>query len=186
MRKIIALEYVTVNGVMEAPEEWQFPYLADDVQQSNIDLLNSMDAIIFGSVTYQILAAFWPNQANNAFGVADKLNSVRKYVVSSTLSEVTWNNSMLFTGNLADEITDLKQQPGGNIAIIGSAMLVQSLMKADLIDEYHLQIYPVVVGKGKRLFKDNVVTTALKLDRSQAFSSGVVNLIYQPAPSSTQ
>jgi dihydrofolate reductase len=163
---------------MEAPEEWQFPYLSDDLGKFIQEEIHSLDAQLLGRVTYEIFAGSWPTMTNNEFGIADKLNSMPKFVVSSTLTKADWNPSTIISGNVAEEIRKLKQQPVGNIGITGSTTLVQSLMEADLIDEYHLQVYPIVLGKGRRLFKDGV-DKKLKLVDSKTFSSGVVALIYQ-------
>lgn len=165
---------------MEAPEQWHFPYLSDDMQQDTTAEILASGALLLGRATYEIFAAYWPTQTNNEFGIADKLNSVPKYVVSSTLNHAGWNNSTLIKTDVTAEITRLKQQSGGHIGITGSATLVQSLMQADLIDEYRLLVHPVVVGTGKRLFKDGADTTALKLVESKTYQSGVVVLTYQP------
>ena len=143
MRKLCVLEYVTLDGVMEAPERWQFPYLSDDVQDEIRTNLDAMAALLLGRVTYEIFAAHWPLRTHNEFGVADKMNSVPKFVVSTTLERAAWNNSTLLRGNVLDEITALKQQIGGTIGVIGSAALARSLMQADLIDEYQLLVHPV-------------------------------------------
>ena len=135
MRKVIVNEYMTLDGVVEAPEKWQFPYLSDDVAEIIQSQILDADAILLGRVTYEIFAASWPMRTNNEFGVADKLNSMPKFVVSSTLDRVEWNNSKLITGNVLEEITKLKQQPDGIMAIIGSSSLIQSLMQYELIDE---------------------------------------------------
>jgi dihydrofolate reductase len=181
MRKIIVSEFLSVDGVMEAPENWQFPYVSDDLAKDIRTHILASDVLLLGRVTYETFAAYWPNQTNNEFGIADKLNSQPKFVVSSTLKKADWNNSTLIRGNVAEKITRLKQQPGGNIAITGSAALVQLLMQANLIDEYRLLVHPIVVGSGKRLFTDGIDTTALKLVETRTFSSGVVALIYEPA-----
>ena len=178
MRKVIVYEYMTLDGVVEAPEKWQFPYLSDDVAEIIQSQILDADAILLGRVTYEIFAASWPMRTNNEFGVADKLNSVPKFVVSSTLDRVEWNNSKLIKGNVLEEITKLKQLPGGNMAIIGSASLIRSLMKYELIDEYRLMVHPVVLGCGKRLFPEGI-NLALRLVDTNAFSSGVVLLRYQ-------
>ncbi|MBI5840863.1 MAG: dihydrofolate reductase family protein [Chloroflexi bacterium] len=179
MRKIIVNEFMTLDGVIEAPEEWQFPYLSEDVSEEIRTGVYEAEASLLGRKTYEIFAASWPLRTNNEFGVADKLNSERKFVVSSTLEEVEWNNSTLIKGNVEEEVRKLKQQPGGVIRIVGSATLVQSLMKADLIDEFQLMIHPVVVGHGKRLFNDAIGIPSLKLVETKAFSTGVVLLHYQ-------
>jgi dihydrofolate reductase len=181
MRKIIVSEFVTLDGVMEAPETWQFPYYSDDMGEVIKAQILASDAMLLGRVTYEVFAAYWPSQTNNEFGIADKLNSSPKFVVSSTLQKAEWNNSTLIKGNVAEEISKLKQQPDGNIRITGSATLVQSLMQADLIDEYQLMVHPVVLGSGKRLFRDGSDTLKLKLLDTKTFSKGVVLLCYQPA-----
>jgi dihydrofolate reductase len=180
MRQLIVLEYLTLDGVMEAPEKWQFPYLSEDVAHIIQTQIQEAEAILLGRVTYDIFAASWPSRTNNEFGVADKLNSAPKFVVSSTLDKVEWNNSTLIKGKVGEEIARLKQQPGGNIAVIGSATLVQSLMEYDLIDEYRLMIHPIVLGSGKRLFEDGSALKSFKLVNSQVTTTGVVNLTYQP------
>ncbi len=180
MRKVIVSEFLTVDGVMEASEQWQPPYFSDDVAEFIKAQILGFGAELLGRVTYEVFAAYWPLQTNNEFGIADKINSMPKFVVSSTLERAEWNNSTLIKANVEEEIGKLKQQPGGNIGIIGSAALVQSMMQADLIDEYHFLVHPVVLGHGKRLFKDGMETTALKLVESKTFNSGVVLLRYQP------
>jgi dihydrofolate reductase len=128
-------------------------------------------------VTYQGFAAAWPESKDEG---ADYFNSVRKYVVSKTLEEpLEWNNSTLIKDNIMEEITNLKQQDGKDIAVHGSATLVQTLMQHDLVDRYRLLVYPVIVGKGKHLFEEGISAT-LRLLRSQSFSSGVVALVYEP------
>lgn len=178
MRKVIVYEYMTLDGVVEAPEKWQFPYLSDDVAEIIQSQILDADAILLGRVTYEIFAASWPMRTNNEFGVADKLNSMPKFVVSSTLDRVEWNNSKLITGNVLEEITKLKQQSSGIMAIIGSASLIRSLMKYELIDEYRLMVHPVVLGCGKRLFPEGI-NLALRLVDTNLLSSGVVLLRYQ-------
>lgn len=183
MRKLIAAEYVTLDGIMESPETWQFPYLNEEIVAEVRSLIQATEASLLGRVTYQIYAAYWPTQTHNEFGFADKMNQEPKFVVSSTLDKAEWNHTTLIAGNAANEVRKLKQQPGGNIRITGSATLVQSLMAADLIDEYHLLVHPVVLGTGKRLFAEGLETT-LNLIDTKTFSSGVVALTYQPDRSS--
>ncbi len=180
MRKIIVAEFLTLDGVMEAPETWQFPFLSDDISEYIKTGILALDAQLLGRVTYETFAGYWPTQTHNEFGIADKLNSMPKFVVSTTLDKADWNNSMLIKKNVIEEITKLKQQPGGDIGITGSATLVEALMRADLIDEFQLQVYPLVLGRGKRLFNEQMDVKGLKLIDSRTFSSGVVALIYQP------
>ena len=180
MRKLVVSEFITLDGIIESPEQWQFPFLSEDVSQAIRDEVHFGEASLLGRETYQIFAAAWPQMTHNEFGVADKLNSEPKYVVSSSLEKLEWNNSTLIKGNVEEEIRSLKRQPGGIIRIVGSAALVQSLLRTDLIDEYRLMVHPVVVGHGKRLFNDSVQMKDLKLIETKAFSSGVVLLRYQP------
>jgi dihydrofolate reductase len=128
-------------------------------------------------VTYQGFAAAWPQSKDEG---AAYFNGVRKYVVSTTLDKAEWNNSMLIKDNVVEEITKLKQQDGKDITVHGSATLVQTLIQHDLVDRYHLLVYPVILGKGKRLFQDGTTAT-LKLVKAQGFTSGVTALIYEPA-----
>jgi dihydrofolate reductase len=129
-------------------------------------------------VTYQGFAAAWPSRTDEA-GFAQRMNSLPKYVVSTTLDKTDWNNSHLVKGSIAKEVSKLKEQPGQDIMVAGSNRLVHTLMQHDLIDEYRLLVYPVVLGSGKRLFGDANKAT-LKLEETRAFSSGVVLLRYQP------
>jgi class 3 adenylate cyclase/dihydrofolate reductase len=189
MRRLIASEFVTLDGVMEAPghEEhsdgknaWALQLASEDMQKYSIEQLSAVDALLLGRVTYQIFAAFWPSTPGDE-GFANRMNSLPKYVVSTTLKEAEWNNSTIISGNIAEEVSKLKQQPGGDILIYGSADLVHTLMKHDLIDEYRLMVHPVVLGSGKRLFRDDSDTTHMRLADSRSFSSGVVLLSYQLA-----
>lgn len=178
MRKIIVSEFLTLDGVMEANERWQFPYFSDDLAEFNKAQILALDSILLGRVTYEIFASSWPYRTNNEFGIADKLNSTPKFVVSSTLKKAEWNNSTIINGNVLQRISDLKQQSGGDIGITGSAMLIQSLMKDNVVDEYRLFIHPIVIGSGKRLFSD-WGSMVLKLVETKMFSSGVMLLSYQ-------
>jgi dihydrofolate reductase len=177
--KISVMEYLTLDGVIEAPEKWQFPYLSDDLVEFNQVAFMGYDAILLGRVTYEIFVGFWPTQTNNEFGLADRLNSLPKFVVSSTLDKAEWNNSTLVREDILGELTRLKQQFTGKIALIGSANLAQSLMEAELVDEYQLQVYPIILGNGQRLFNGPLNTTALQLIETKTFNSGVVHLSYQ-------
>jgi dihydrofolate reductase len=177
MRKVIVTEFLTLDDVMEAPDKWQFPYWHDEINKFKHDELFASDAQLLGRVTYQGFADAWPSMTGE---YADRLNSLPKYVVSTTLKKVEWNNSRLINGNVVEEVGKLKQQPGQDILVHGSRTLVPTLMKAGLIDEYQLIVHPLVLGKGKRLFNDGMETTKLKLIEAKAFSSGVVLLRYQP------
>src|SRR5215208_1239928 len=180
MRKVIVSEFVTLDGVMESPDKWHFPYWSDEMGKYKFDELLASDALLLGRVTYEGFAAAWPS-ATDEEGFADRMNGLPKYVVSTTLEEpLEWNNSRLIEGDVAEEVSRLKQQPGHDILIYGSGELLHTLMQHDLIDEYRLMVYPVVLGSGKRLFRDGINTT-LRLVETRTFSSGVVVLSYRPA-----
>lgn len=180
MAKIIVLEFITLDGIIEAPETWQFPYFDPEMAQANVEQLQQVDAQLLGRVTYEIFADAWPQRTDNEFGIADKFNSMPKFVVSSTLKQAEWNNTTILSENGTDAVRRLKQEFEGTISVIGSAKLVQSMMQTDLIDEYRLQVHPVVLGKGKRLFDDQVDKIDLRLVDTQVYSSGVILLVYHP------
>jgi dihydrofolate reductase len=176
MRKLVVTEFMSLDGVIEEPA-WTFPYWNDKIAKFKGEESSASDALLLGRVTYQGFAAAWPQSKDEG---ADYFNSVRKYVVSETLEEpLEWNNSTLIKDDVVEQITNLKQQDGKDIAVHGSATLVQTLMQHDLVDRYRLLVYPLVVGKGKRLFREGIPAT-LKLLQSQSFSSGVVALVYEP------
>jgi dihydrofolate reductase len=181
MRKVTAGLFVSLDGVIESPDKWHFPYFNDEMGEAVGAAMAQADAMLLGRVTYQEFASYWPGVSSEDQPFADYMNNIPKYVVSTTLSKAEWNNSTLIKGNVAEEIAKLKQQPGKNIGITGSATLVQSLLQDDLLDELGLMIHPVVVGSGKRLFKEEGDLKALKLVDSKTFTTGVVSLTYQPA-----
>jgi dihydrofolate reductase len=181
VRKVVAVELVSLDGVMETPEEWAFAYSNDEMEQANASGMAASDALLLGRVTYEHLAAFWPHQPGGT-PIVDYINSVPKFVVSGTLEEpLEWNNSTLIKGNVAEEIAKLKRRLGKDITILGSGALVQSLLRKDLLEELRLMVHPLVSGGGKRLFEDGVDRKALELVDSRTFSTGVVYLTYQPA-----
>jgi dihydrofolate reductase len=175
MRNIVVTTFLSLDGVMENPG-WTFPYWNDEIAQFKGDESNAGDALLLGRVTYQGFAAAWPQSKDEG---AAYFNSVRKYVVSTTLDKVEWNNSTLIKDNVVAEIAKLKQQDGKDIVVHGSGTLVQTLIQHDLVDRYRLLVYPVVLGKGMRLFQEGTTAT-LKLVTAQSFSSGVAALIYEP------
>ena len=180
MRRLIVSEFLTLDGVMEAPETWQFPFFSDDFTEFNQTKIHESDISLLGRVTYDIFAGFWPTQTHNEFGIADKLNNMPKFVVSSTLKSADWNNSTLIKANPMQEIAKLKQQGDGIIAVTGSNTLVQALMQANLVDEYQLTIHPIILGSGKRLFREGINQIGLKLVDTKPFKRGIVALIYHP------
>lgn len=178
MGKIIVSEYVSADGVMEAPDTWQFPFQTEEMGAITERQIGDTDAFLLGRVTYAIFAGFWPTQTHNEFGVADKLNSAPKYVVSTTLQKADWHNSTQIKSNVIEEIRKLKQH-GGTIGITGSAVLVHSLLDAGLIDEIQVLVHPIVLGKGIRLFADGGQPLSLQLVDSKILPKGVVFLSYQ-------
>jgi dihydrofolate reductase len=186
MRRVIVGEYVSLDGVIEGPNigdpyehaGWADAYNSEEAQKVVSDSMSKGDALLLGRVSYESYAAAFSSQTG---GFADLMNGLRKYVVSTTLKKTEWNNSTLIKGGdrIAEEIAKLKQQPGKDIGVSGSATLVQTLMHHDLIDEYVLLVCPLVLGSGKRLFSD-VGKTSLKLIEAKPLSLGVVVLTYQP------
>jgi len=196
MKKLIVGTFLTLDGVMQAPGDsqedtegdfkhggWQVPLFDEDAGRIIGESIAATDALLLGRVTYQIFAGFWPTAPDDD-PIAKKLNSVPKYVVSTTLKKVEWNNSTLIKGNVAEEVAKLKQQPGSVfISVTGSGKLAQTLMKHDLVDEYSLLIHPVVLGSGKHLFEGGIVPLNLKLVDTKTTGSGIVILTYVPAKS---
>jgi dihydrofolate reductase len=178
MRKIVAGLYVSVDGVVEAPDTWTGPNFSPEVGQAVGSLIAGGDTLLLGRATYQGFAAAFGGQSG---GMADTMNSFPKVVVSTTLDRAEWQNSTLISGDVAAEITRLKQQPGRNINVSGSGTLVSWLLRQGLLDQLDLLMFPVVVGHGKRLFGAGGNQVGLTLAASEAFSSGVVHLTYHPA-----
>src|SRR3712207_5610629 len=165
---------------MEKPEEWAFSYSNEEMEEANASGMAASDALLLGRVTYEGLAAFWPNQPGGT-PMVDYINSVPKLVVSRTLEEpLGWNNSTLIKGCVAEEVSRLKRQPGKDITIIGSGALVRSLLRDGLLDELRLMVHPVVLGGGKRLFEDGEDRKGLELVDLRTFATGVVYLAYRP------
>ncbi len=177
MRKIVVTQFLTLDGVMEAPHHWSFPYWTDEIGKFKNNELFASDAQLLGRVTYDAFAEVWPERTDED-GYADRLNSLPKYVVSKTLKNAPWNNSTIISDNFVAEISKLKQQPGKNILVHGSQTLVHSLMKHNLVDQFQLLVFPIVVGKGLRLFtEDN--REELELIESKTYDTGVVLLSYR-------
>jgi dihydrofolate reductase len=181
MRKIVASTFLSLDGVMESPDKWHLPFWSDELGEVVGAAMAGSDAMLLGRVTYQEFAGAWSSREMADDPGADHMNNTPKYVVSTTLDTVEWRNSTLLKGDLVEEITKLKQQPGKNISISGSAMLIQSLMRDQLIDEFQLLVHPVVVGHGKRLFADGMQQQTLRLVESKTIANGVLALTYQPA-----
>ncbi len=180
MRTLAVQMYMTVDGVMEAPETWSFEYWTDDHERYAFERLSAADALLLGRATYEQFAAAWPSRSDE---FADRMNSIPKHVVSSTLSaeDLTWNNSHLITGDVAAEVSKLKEQPGKDILLYGSDMLFNLLLDGGLIDDFRLWVFPVVLGAGGQLFHRKNTRRELNLVDTTRFVTGVVILTYQPA-----
>ena len=178
MRKIVAGLFMSLDGVVDAPETWTGPYFNNEIGQEIGAVMAGGDTMLLGRKTYQTFAASFAGQTG---GMADQMNDTPKLVVSATLDTADWQNSTLITGDVVGELGRLKQQPGKNINISGSITLIRSLLRDGLLDELRLQLFPVVVGSGMRLFDNAGQQVSLKLADSRPFSTGVVNLVYTPA-----
>ena len=180
MRKIVAGLFISLDGVVEAPDQWHFPYFNDEMGEAVTAQMDAADAMLLGRVTYQEFAGYWPQQGSEVER-ADHLNNTPKFVVSTTLDRAEWQNTILISGDVVEELTRLKQQPGKDISVVGSGTLVRSLLRDGLLDELRLLVHPIVVGHGKRIFPDGTDQKPLKLVESKTFSTGVLYLTYQPA-----
>jgi dihydrofolate reductase len=180
MRRVCAWELVSLDGIMESPEEWAFPYSDAEMGEASASDMARSDALLLGRVTYKHLAAYWPSQPGGT-PMVDFLNGVPKYVVSGTLEEpLGWNNSVLIKGNVAEEIAKLKRQQGKDITVLGSGELVRSLLRDGLLDELRFMVHPVILGSGRRLFEERGDRKALEFVDSRTFGTGVVSLAYRP------
>ena len=180
MRRVIVSTYVTLDGIMEAPEKWSLQFFNEEAAEYAREQLFASDALLLGRETYEGFAAAWPSMTDEE-GFADRMNGLPKYVVSTTLEEAEWNNSTLIGGNVAEEVSELKRQPGRDILVYGSADLMRTLMRHDLVDEYRFWVQPVVVGSGKRLFGEGGEAKELRLAGTTTFATGTVVLSYEPA-----
>jgi dihydrofolate reductase len=176
-RKLIATFFVSLDGVVEAPQEWHFPYFNDEMAAAIGAAMGSSDAMLCGRVTYQEWAGFWPDAEDE---MAEYMNNTPKYVASTALDKVEWSNSQLLDGDVPAAVAALKQQPGKDNVMSGSATLIRSLLREGLVDELQLMIHPVVVGRGARLFATGD-EHALELVDSKTFDTGVVYATYRPA-----
>ena len=179
MRKIIVSEFISLDGVIEEPQ-WSLEYWNDQISDFKGAELFAFDALLLGRITYEGFAAAWPSRTDED-GYADRINSMPKYVISSTLKSAEWQNSTLIADDVVAQVQALKQQPGQDILIFGSGTLVQSLIPHQLIDEYQLLVYPLVLGQGKRLFGPHT-PTKLSLLEVKSFSSGAILQRYATAP----
>ncbi len=180
MRKIVAGMMVSVDGVVEAPEAWTGPYFSPDLGQLVGSLMAAGDTMLLGRATYQAFAASFAG--NTGDPMAAQMSAFPKVVVSTTLEAADWENTTLIGGDVAAAIARLKEQPGKNINVSGSPTLVTWLLRQGLLDELNLLLFPVVVGHGKRLFEAEGDAAGLTLAHSQALGTGVVQLVYNAAP----
>lgn len=182
-RKLIAMEWVTVDGVFDADtmDTWFNPYLTDERSRCITERIQSSGAFLIGRTTYQMFAAYWPALKNDEFGIAGRMNGLPKHVVSRTLPAADWNNSHIIRDDVAGAVRALKGQAGQDILLPGSATLLWSLLPLGLVDEVHLLVHPIVAGKGKRLFRDLPEATRLELLDSRSLAAGVLSLRYRPS-----
>jgi dihydrofolate reductase len=189
MKKIIASVFIALDGVVENPHLWHFPYFNDEMGAAVGATLGQADTVLFGRVTYDSFAGAWP--ARELAGEADAdmaraLGDARKIVVSRHPLEFTWRNSEQLTGDLVEAVTALKQEPGeGTIGMSGSVSVVRQLLSVGLIDELHLLVHPIAMRKGMRLFDEGEPPIPLKLLSATTFTTGVLNLVYAPAETTT-
>ena len=180
MRKLIMWNLITLDGYFEGTKNWDLPWhervWGEELERFSLEQLESADALLFGRVTYEGMAAYWQTAKGN---IADYMNSLPKVVCSRTLQTVAWNNTTLVKDNVAAEVARLKQQGNGNIFVFGSASLSKTLMIERLFDEYRLGIAPIIYGSGRLLFSDGLKPQELKLLESRSLSTGCVILRYQ-------
>lgn len=181
MRKLKSYFFISLDGVVESPDQWHFPYFDDELGAAVGAGFEGADAMLMGRVHYEESAAYWPEHADEPFG--DVMNSMQKYVLSNTLRSADWQNSELIGGDdAARRLRELKAADGGAITMAGSATTVRWLLREGLLDELHLLVHPIVVGDGMaRLFPEDEPQQPLKLLSSQTLSSGVLNLAYAAA-----
>jgi dihydrofolate reductase len=187
MGRIVVTEFVSLDGVVEDPggaEDFKYGGWSFEIKRGEegdkfkLDEALEAEALLLGRVTYEGFAAAWPSREGE---FADKFNNMPKYVVSSTLDEADWNNSTVLRGDVAEEVSKLKQRQDGDIVVHGSPRLVQTLIEHDLVDELRLMIFPVVLGRGKRLFGETSDKKRLRLADSKIVGDGVAILVYEPA-----
>jgi dihydrofolate reductase len=179
MSKIVSNFFISLDGVVERPDQWHFPYFNEQMGAEIGRGSSSYKAFLMGRVLYEEWANYWPSQGEEV-PFASFINNVPKYVVSNSLVEATWNNTTVVAGDVARKLRELKNETDGDIGMSGSATLVRSLLDNDLLDELALMIHPIVVGKGQRLFEDSP-THPLELKHNEAFETGVLYVRYAPA-----
>ena len=184
MRKITAGLFISLDGVVEAPDQWHFPYFNDEMGAAVEATLGAADTVLFGRKTYDSFAGVWPEReaaGEEDAGLAKALGDARKIVVSNQKLEFAWRNSEQLEGDLVEAVTALKHEPGANIALSGSVSVVRQLLAGGLLDELHLLVHPIAIRKGMRLFDEGETPVPLRLISSESFKTGVLNLVYGPA-----
>jgi len=186
MRKITAGLFISLDGVVEAPDQWHFPYFNEEMGAAVDATLGAADTVLFGRKTYDSFAGAWPEReaaGEEDAGLAKALGDARKIVVSNQKLEFTWRNSEQLEGDLVEAVTALKNERGANIGLSGSVSVVRQLLGAGLLDELHLLVHPIAVRKGMRLFDEGETPVPLRLISSETFKTGVLSLVYGPAES---
>ncbi|TMG08657.1 MAG: dihydrofolate reductase [Chloroflexi bacterium] len=178
--RLVATEYLSLDGVFEEPGKWSGPWFNDEAGRFKWDELQASDAQLLGRKTYEGFASAWPTmEGTGEFG--EKMNTMPKYVVSTTLDKAEWPGSKLIKSNVMDEIRKLKEQPGKDLLLAGSGQLFNALVKENLIDLYRFMVHPVILGRGMRLFDDGAARRPLDLKETKRFASGIVILELEPA-----
>ena len=188
MRKITAGLFISLDGVVEAPDQWHFPYFNDEMGAAVEATLGAADTVLFGRKTYDSFAGAWPEReaaGEEDAGLAKALGDARKIVVSNQKLDFAWRNSEQLEDDLVEAVTALKHEPGANIALSGSVSVVRQLLAAGLLDELHLLVHPIAIRKGMRLFDEGETPVPLRLISSESFKTGVLNLVYGPAESTS-
>lgn len=182
MRKIVVSESIAIDGVFDAETmgKWAAPYYSEERDEFIRKIVLGADVLLLGRTTYDIQAWYWQSQKQDKYGIANHKNSMSKYVVTTRPLQAQWNNTTVIGKNVVEEIARLKQEPGRDILIEGSATLVESLAQAGLVDEFKFLVHPAIVGSGKRFFKDGMGATKLNLVECKPISLGVVSLSYEP------
>jgi len=180
MRKIKSYFFISLDGVVESPDMWHFPYFDDEMGDAVGAGFATADALLMGRVLYHEWAEYWPEHADEPFG--DVMNSIKKYVVSNSLQAAEWQNSEIISGDVVQKLTDIKARDGGDITMSGSATTARWLLREGVLDELNLLVHPILVGDGlARLFPPDEPSIPLELVNAQTFKSGVLNLSYAPA-----
>jgi dihydrofolate reductase len=180
MRRIVSGLFISLDGVTQDPQNWQMGLMDDEAGEDVSRAMEEADTILLGRVTYEEFAAYWPN-ADPDDPFAAYINNTPKVVVSNSLASADWQNSSIISGDVNGQLRALKEQDGKNIGTTGSVTLVRSLLRDGLLDELRLQVYPIVVGSGKRLFEESIGQLPMKLVASRTTANGVAILHYQPA-----